>query len=225
MTNITDHSNYTVEQYIKEFAKNQCYDGMKVLDAGSGDSPFRKYFSDCIYHTVDNYGVHTYKCDLHNLIIGNNEYDVIICTEVLEHVMSPSRVISEFHRVLKPGGKLVMTVPQCYGVHSNENYFNFLKGGVKLLLERNKFQVVEIKPLGGIFGLIGKITRVMPWYIYRQYFGDNYKLTLKSIILVPIFVMVFPVCRYIIPLVCYVLDKIDIKKDWTVNYGCYAVKV
>lgn len=37
--------------------------------------------------------------------------DIIICTEVLEHVRSPRRFLSELVRIAKPGGKLLITVP------------------------------------------------------------------------------------------------------------------
>ena len=44
----------------------------------------------------------------------DNEFDVVICAEVLEHLYDPLPAIQEAYRVLKPGGKYLVTIP-----HSN----------------------------------------------------------------------------------------------------------
>lgn len=41
----------------------------------------------------------------------NNKFDIVLCCEVLEHLFNPMHAISEIHRVLKVGGKLIVTVP------------------------------------------------------------------------------------------------------------------
>lgn len=51
------------------------------------------------------------RLDIHNLPFGNNTFDCIVCTEVLEHTLSPFRALNEMHRVLRPGGSLVISVP------------------------------------------------------------------------------------------------------------------
>ncbi|WP_244476403.1 methyltransferase domain-containing protein [Methylobacterium sp. Leaf88] len=42
---------------------------------------------------------------------GNNSFDVIACFETLEHVQNPIALLKEFHRLLTPGGRLVVSVP------------------------------------------------------------------------------------------------------------------
>ena len=41
----------------------------------------------------------------------NNTFDIVISSEVIEHVPDPIKAIHEMHRVLKPGGSLVLTTP------------------------------------------------------------------------------------------------------------------
>ena len=41
----------------------------------------------------------------------DNEFDFVVCTEVLEHLYDPMPAIDEAHRVLKSGGKYIVTVP------------------------------------------------------------------------------------------------------------------
>lgn len=51
------------------------------------------------------------KCDAENIEYPDNFFDKIICSEVLEHTPNPSRVIQETARVAKPGGAVILTIP------------------------------------------------------------------------------------------------------------------
>lgn len=46
--------------------------------------------------------------DAHKLPIKTSSFDLVLCTEVLEHVVAPEEVVSEIERVLKPGGVAVI---------------------------------------------------------------------------------------------------------------------
>ena len=50
--------------------------------------------------------------DLHEIPLENNQYDVVFCNHVMEHVDDPIRCMSELNRVMKPGGWAIMQVPQ-----------------------------------------------------------------------------------------------------------------
>ncbi len=49
--------------------------------------------------------------DLHNLPFAKNSFDIVICSEVLEHTFSPENVFQELTRVLKENGVMVVTIP------------------------------------------------------------------------------------------------------------------
>jgi SAM-dependent methyltransferase len=83
-----------------------------VLDYGCGGSPYRPLFK------ADNYlrGDYVDCGDLDFLIgpdgkvpLSDNSCDAVVSTQVLEHVLSPHTYLSEALRVLRPGGKLVLT--------------------------------------------------------------------------------------------------------------------
>lgn len=64
--------------------------------------------------------------DAENLPFQDENFDKVYCTEVLEHVLHPEKVISEIHRVLKSDGVLVVTVPK-------EQAIDFAKKTLKLM--------------------------------------------------------------------------------------------
>ncbi|NIP26963.1 MAG: class I SAM-dependent methyltransferase, partial [Phycisphaerae bacterium] len=49
--------------------------------------------------------------DLSSIPIQDNQYDMVICTQVLEHVPEPKAVLAELHRVLKLRGELWLSAP------------------------------------------------------------------------------------------------------------------
>ena len=50
-----------------------------------------------------------------------NHIDVVVCTEVLEHCESPYQVLQEIHKILKPNGTLILSVPNILH-HENQSY-------------------------------------------------------------------------------------------------------
>ena len=52
------------------------------------------------------------KADICNLPFKDNEYDVILCNDVLEHIPDETKPMQELYRVLKPGGMAILQIPQ-----------------------------------------------------------------------------------------------------------------
>ena len=50
-------------------------------------------------------------------------FDAILCSEVLEHVPEPTNALDEFTRLLKPGGRLILTAPFASNVHMAPYHF------------------------------------------------------------------------------------------------------
>lgn len=50
-------------------------------------------------------------------------FDVVLCTEVLEHEPEPIRAVHEFARIVRPGGKLLLTAPLGSGLHQDPFHF------------------------------------------------------------------------------------------------------
>jgi len=87
--------------------------GSRVLDVGAGSAPYRSFFQHCEYKAHDfgqvpelkaHYTELDYISDIVDIPVPDGHFDVVICTEVLEHVPEPIKAIQEMSRILKPGG-------------------------------------------------------------------------------------------------------------------------
>lgn len=52
------------------------------------------------------------KADICDLPFEDNQYDVILCNHVLEHIPDDTKAMQELYRVLKPGGMAILQIPQ-----------------------------------------------------------------------------------------------------------------
>lgn len=138
------------------------YASGKLLDAGCGTIPFRRYYHDLVaeYHTLD---VEKRVADVnfvgdvcHMDMLAAESYDTVFSSEVLEHIPRPDLAIAEVYRVLKPQGKFILTVPYLSRLHEEpHDYFRYTCYGLQSLLERNGFRVLEIVPTGSLFSFLG----------------------------------------------------------------------
>lgn len=67
------------------------------------------------------------KGDGQNIQLDDNLFNVAICSEMLEHTPEPERAISELHRILKPGGRLIVSIPDEKRIKRIMNILKLLK--------------------------------------------------------------------------------------------------
>jgi len=121
----------------------------RVLDLGSKRAPYRQWLTCERFEALDL--LPTTGPDLvgdaHRLPLREAAYDAVIATQVLEHCHTPERVVQEIHRVLKPGGWLVVSVPFVYVIHADPwDFWRFTEYALRHVLA--PFAEVEVWPLG-----------------------------------------------------------------------------
>ena len=189
--------------------------GARLLDAGAGELRNRKYCSHLDYVSQDfcqykgnvdgapqeglqNPTWDTSSIDIVSDIVAipapDASFDVVLCTEVLEHIPEPTHALDEFARLLKPGGLLILTAPFASFVHMAPYHFcsGFSKYWYEHHLPMRGFEVTELMPNGdwnmflmqeiSRLGGLERHNRNWAWplaYLYalmgRVYFGIRHK--------------------------------------------------
>lgn len=81
--------------------------------------------------------------------VGTGDADLVLATETLEHVAEPDAFLAEAHRLLKPGGRLIITVPFAARWHYiPHDYWRFTPAGLQMLMERAGFTDVVVNGRG-----------------------------------------------------------------------------
>jgi SAM-dependent methyltransferase len=82
--------------------------------------------------------------DICSFDFGERSFDVIVLSEVLEHVHSPHLAIQNIHRLLSAEGRLILTVPFILPIHERpHDYFRYTRYGLEFLLR--EFKEVRIR--------------------------------------------------------------------------------
>lgn len=140
-----------IEDSVSEFReKNLGASQLKVLDFWCGNQPYRYVFSNDEYYWCDIWtspernGNMTVIAEWEKLPYEDNQFDILLCTEVMEHLKYPELYASEFARIIKPGGLLLITVPQIWNYHPYpQHFFLYTPDGLNLFL-KDRFSSVEM---------------------------------------------------------------------------------
>jgi len=124
-----------------------------VLDVGCGSMPYRSIFiGTTVYHGLEidqernrlNSNV-THFFDGLTFPQCDNAYDLVICSQVLEHAFEPELLLSEIYRVLEPGGSLLLTIPFFWPEHEQPyDSQRFTSFGLISRLEKLGFQNITV---------------------------------------------------------------------------------
>lgn len=89
-------------------------------------------------------------CDGEMLPLGDRTFDVIICSQVLEHLREPRRALIECCKVLNPRGVLFLFVPSFWPLHcAPHDYYRWTRYGIEIELKRAGFDEIEVFNCGG----------------------------------------------------------------------------
>lgn len=129
----------------------------RVLSIGSGSDTdkqgrrYRDYFPRASrYVTSDTEGVPgcDRTLDVRRLDLADESFDALFVSGVLEHVDDLAAAVTECHRVLAPGGVLLVGVPFSQPIHrAPMDFWRFTEYGLRWLLRA--FHVEDVRAIGG----------------------------------------------------------------------------
>jgi SAM-dependent methyltransferase len=170
----------------------------KLLDAGCGRQPLRGvveshgvvYYSQDVIQNID--GTAQFICplddDLAPDLLAASPFDIIICTEVLEHVADWKVAFANLSLMLAPGGRILVSCPHIYPLH--EEPYDFWRPTLHALhyyASRSGLEVIESIPAGTFWDvlgtLIGNTTQVVATQprLFRRILARSMRLCLRLI--------------------------------------------
>lgn len=136
----------------------------RILDFGCGAKPYVQYFKHADEyigldieqsghaHLLEQIDVYY---DGKTIPFDKNHFDAVFSSEVFEHVFNIEEVLAEIHRVLKPGGRLLITCPFAWPEHEVPyDFARYSSFGIKHIIEKAGFTVTEQYKTGHFFEVV-----------------------------------------------------------------------
>lgn len=131
-----------------------------LYDLGCGEMPYKNWlltYAD--QYTGVDWGstLHELKADIladlnDPLPIEGEVADTVISLSVMEHLREPQLFLNEAHRILKPGGAMVLQVPFMWWVHEAPyDFYRYTRYGLQYMFKKAGFTEVTIYPQTGFW--------------------------------------------------------------------------
>lgn len=141
-----------ISMFMSRSGKDYDGDNLLILDVAPQDHEgAAPYFPLATIETldIDPSSDAMYIADLcknNNDIIESEKFDLIVCTEVLEHTLQPFDAVDEMWRILKPGGKALVSTPYNFRIHGPlPDCWRFTEYGLRALFK--KFEIIKLDAL------------------------------------------------------------------------------
>jgi SAM-dependent methyltransferase len=189
-----------------------------LIDIGCGTKPYKDLLAPCVSqhigiehpatqhsrNEVDVFGT------AYSIPVAGNTFQSAICNAVLEHLEEPKMAVQECHRVLKPGGIAVYTMPFMWHVHEEpRDFYRLTRFGLQYVFEQAGFEIVEIKAMSGFWVTFGQL---LTYNAYRLNRGPLRTFHIIDAI------------GLMLQFVAYVLNMLDRTEQWTWAYMVVAKK-
>ena len=154
-----------------EAGKGESY---RLLDVGCGPKPYYPFFAE---HASEYVGVDVVenpvaelRGSVEALPVEDASFDVVLCTQVLEHCDDPAQAVRELRRVTAPGGRVLASTHGVQVYHpSPEDYWRWTHAGLRRLFTENaSWQSVEVRPGAGTASCLAMLLGVYTEIAFRR---------------------------------------------------------
>jgi SAM-dependent methyltransferase len=201
--------------------------GSTVLDVGAGTLRYRPLFARCRYVPQDHPDVDyaggaagIIRSDITSIPLEPQSVDAILCTEVLEHVEQPLLAIDEFARLLRPGGRLMLSVPSACRVHRvpTHYYGGFAPDFFERSMPARGLALDSLEPVGNWSQYMAQELGRMPLMI-----RDHTRL--PAVARSVLGAAAWPVFRIGVPLALLGFARLDTSTDLPLGWIAYATRL
>lgn len=203
--------NYVLQRSISAYVQAAKYIKGKVLEIGTGSGYGIDYLAPQaeLFYTIDKFksdidfsiykNVKFQQCTVPPIPYNDNEFDYVVSFQVIEHIKNDTFFVQEIHRVLKQGGKLILTTPNILTTLSRNPWHvrEYRKEELEQLLLRF-FKNVEM------FGIYGN-EKVMKYY-------EHNKQSVQKILKWDIFDLQYKLPAFLLRIPYDILNRINRRK-------------
>jgi SAM-dependent methyltransferase len=149
---------WAVRSPLAAWLEAEAQNGMgtyRLLDVGCGPKPYYPFFaeraSEYVGVDVVENPVAELRGSVESLPVDDASFDIVICTQVLEHCDDPAQAVRELRRVTAPGGRVLASTHGVQVYHpSPQDYWRWTHAGLQRLFTVNaNWQSVEVRPGSG----------------------------------------------------------------------------
>jgi ubiquinone/menaquinone biosynthesis C-methylase UbiE len=190
---------FWVEKVLKNLSP-----GLKIIDVGAGECQYKKH-CDHLEYVSQDFNQYTGKgdgvgfqtgnwdvsridivSDILKIPVNDESFDVVLCTEVLEHVPDPISALKEMTRILRKGGTLIVTSPFCSLTHFAPYHYcdGFNKYFYEFHLSSFNYEILEISANGNYFKYVSQELQRLPSMVYQYLNKNSFVVKIISILLV-----------------------------------------
>jgi SAM-dependent methyltransferase len=130
-------------------------DKVRILDVGCGPKPYYPFFAGVASEYVGVDVVENPAAELLGAVealpVDDASFDVVLCTQVLEHSDDPAQAVRELRRVTRPGGRVLASTHGVQVYHpSPVDYWRWTHEGLRRLFSQNaEWSSLDVEPAAG----------------------------------------------------------------------------
>jgi SAM-dependent methyltransferase len=164
---------------------------LEAIDLGCGNMPYRPLF--------ESRGVHYRGADLPGnpdaqltldpatgrVDVPDGSCDIVVSTQVLEHVASPAAYLAECRRLLRPGGRLILSTHGYWWYHPDpQDFWRWTGDGLRRLITEQGFTVERTVGVLGLSAAGLQLFQDGRWRAMPRFMRPLFALVMQTLILV-----------------------------------------
>jgi SAM-dependent methyltransferase len=161
--------------WLQEEARSAhaAYGDYRLLDVGCGVKPYHPFFAP---YASEHVGVDIgnpaadLEGPIESLPSEESSFDVVLCTQVLEHCLDPAQAVRELYRVTKPGGRVLASTHGVYVFHpAPTDHWRWTHTGLERVFRENgDWASVTVTPAAGTTATLGMLIAIYVDLIFKN---------------------------------------------------------